>query len=359
MSQYEIDLRLPIDLWRRAPFLLVGPDLRFLPLGVLVDYIRHGDKQLPRINPLVLSKIHTNGLKQDAVFCFILLYINDHYERVMLMTHPISMGSANREALEAFLKEIFRIAELLECQIVEVELNDLVEGSVAFPTSFSSISYDVEVAEMIKSDLEVFHRDGFREWAKVECFEHKVHELENLLGEIIRDQNRLHMTHVRLEDYLKLVSRLGGSKIGSFRLPVWNASDLARLLNFQPFSDSAYALSASSRLGFLKSSECGYFCCVPNLLEPLKTFRTPHVLLFKRLLEAYSYDTMKIIEWGISSDDRLPELLFKATGVMKDKNIANMQFANVSSDQINVKNLLHELGFKLIHRVKLLRKEVE
>lgn len=356
MSQYEIDLRLPIGVWRKAPFMLVGPDIRFLPLGTFVDSIHHGDKQLPRITPLVLSKIYSNGLKQDVVFCLIFLYINDRYERVMLMTHPVKMGSVNHEALEVLLKEVFRIAGLLECQLVEVELNDLVEGSVAFPTSFSSISHDVEVAEMVKSDLEVFHRGGFREWAEVECFEHKVHELEREL-EIIQGQDMLHMT--RVEDYQKLISRLGDSKIKSFRLSMWDASDSARLLNFHFFNDSAYVLRSSSRLGFLKSSEYGYLRCVPNLLEPLKTLRTPHVLLFKRLLEAYSYDTMKIIEWGISSDDRLPELFFKATGVMKEKNIANIQFANVSSDQRVVKKLLYELGFKLIHRVKLLRKEVE
>ncbi|MBS7619984.1 hypothetical protein KEJ21_04980 [Candidatus Bathyarchaeota archaeon] len=359
MSQYEIDLRLPVDIWRKAPFMLVGPDIRFLPLGVLVDSIHHGDKQLPRITPLVLSKICSNGLKQDVVFCFIFLYINDRYERVMLMTHPVKIGSVNHEALEALLKEIFRIAGLLECQIVEVELNDLVEGSVAFPTSFSSISHDVEVAEMIKSDLEVFHREGFREWAEVECFEHKVHELERGLDETIRSQDMLHMTQVKVEDYLKLVSRLGGSKIRSFRLPTWDASDSIMLLNFQLFNNSAYVLRSSSRLGFLKSSECGYLCCVQNLLEPLKTLRTPHVLLFQRLLEAYSFDTMKIMDWGISPVDRLPELLFKATEVMKEKNITNIQFANVSSDQLKVKNLLYELGFKLIHRVKLLRREVE
>jgi len=359
MSQYEIDLRLPIDVWRRAPFILIGPDSRFLPLGVHVEYIHHGDKQLPRINPLVLSKIHSNGLKQDVVFCFVFIYINDRYERTMLMTHPVNMSSTSYDALEALLKEVLRIAGLLECQVVEVELNDLVEGSVAFPTSFSSISHDVEVAEMIKSCLEVFLRGGFTEWAEVECFEHKVRELESELDEIVHGQDRIDKTQVRLADYLKLVSKLGDSKIRSFKLPAWNTSDSASLLKLKHLSDSAYMLRVSSRFGFFKSSECGYIHCVPNLIEPVKTFRTPHVLLFEGLLEAYSYDVMKIVDWCINSNDRLPGLLFKANEAVKEKGVAKIQFANVPSDQIVVKNFLSKLGFKLIHRVKLLRKEVE
>lgn len=359
MSQYEIDLRLPIGVWRRAPFIIVGHDFKFLPLGVLADYLQHGGKQLPRINPLVLSKTDSKGLKQDVVFCFVFFYVNDRYERVMFMTHPIDMGSVNHEALEALLGELLRIARLLDCHIVEAELNDLVEGSVAFPTSLSSISYDVEAAEMVEDGLEVFRRDGFNEWAEVECFEHNVKELEGELRGMTSLQDRVHITQVGKEDYLKLVGRMEEMETRSFRLPSWDGSNSATPFNFQIFNDSAYILRKAPRFGFLKSLELGFIRFIPNLIEPLKHLRTPHLLLFSNALEEYPYDAAKIVEWGLGSDNQLFDLLQKATEAMGKRRIVNIQFANVSSKQTKMKVILKELGFKLVHRVKMLRREVD
>lgn len=361
MSRYEIDLHLPVDVMRRAPFILVGPDSRFLPLGILADSVGHGGKQLQRVSPLVLSRM-SDKAAEAQIFCFAFFYVNDQYRRVLLLTHPIEMNeSVSEEALEALLAEAERIAGLLNCSIIEVELHHQVEGPVAFPTSFSLVSYDLARAMTVKADADLFRRIGFEELTEVNCFEGKISDLEIGPEDVNGKRRDQEVSPVSPGEYFKFIDK-GSFDIRSFEISRWDSAfKTTSPPNFPCFEDTTFLAQRRSRLGFLKGSGRGYIHWAPNIMEPFNLYHTPHILLFYHVLEQYFYECGKVIEWGLGSEDRslLSFLLFRAVESMKERGIRRVQFANVEGSQSFMRSYLNDKGFNLIHRIKLLQKEVD
>ena len=125
MPEYKTDLRLPIALFRKAPFVYVGPDFRSLPLGLLSDVVEHRGRQIQRLNPFTVSKINGNDGSMDILFCFAFFYINDGDERVVFLTQPIYLTSfVDIGALDALLFEVETFAKFLGSRIIEIEVHE-------------------------------------------------------------------------------------------------------------------------------------------------------------------------------------------------------------------------------------------
>jgi len=128
MSEYRTDLRLPLAVLRRAPFVYVGPDFRSLPLGVLSDIVEHRGRQIQRLNPFTVSRVVGNGEFDDVLFCFTFFYINDDDERVVFLTQPIYLtDSEEPEALDSLLFEAERLAGFVQSRLIEAEVHEAVE----------------------------------------------------------------------------------------------------------------------------------------------------------------------------------------------------------------------------------------
>ena len=174
MSEFRIDLRLPVNVLRETPFAYVGPDFRSLPLGVFSDIVTHRGRQRQRLYPFTVSKAEGDRASADLLFCFIFFYINDEDELVVFLTHPINLGGfEDSRALEALLAEVEKLAEFLGSHLVEIEIHGQVAGHVAFPTSLSFYSYDLKRASAL-SDAALFKRRGFHEEAEVICFDQSI-----------------------------------------------------------------------------------------------------------------------------------------------------------------------------------------
>lgn len=359
MSELMADLRLPIALLRKAPFVYVGPDFRSLPLGLLSDIVDHHGRQIQRLNPLTVSMAKGGRVSTDLLFCFTFFYINDDDERVVFLTQPIWLTDyRNSEALEALLIEVERLAEFLESGFIEIEIHEDIKGLVAFPTSLSFLSYNLEHTKISKLDSDLLKRHDFRDEVEILCFDQAIKDFQHRLDEKGDSQDKYAITPVSPLEFLMIKERARMSKAKSYEL---TQSDGAfKPTNIPFFEGVAYAIRERSRWPFRKASEKGYLRWTPNIMEPFKERTTPFPLLFYHALEEHVYNYGKIIDWGLSSEDGslLTSLLSEAAETMKMRGISRFQFAHVDRSQKFIKNLLEEFGFKPIHKIKLLRKEV-
>ena len=359
MPEFKTDLRLPIAVLKKAPFVYIGPDFRSLPLGILSDIVDHRGRKIQRLNPFTVSKAGVDDGSTDLLFCFTFFYINDKDERVVFLTHPIYLTNFEKsEALEALLVEVERLAAFLDSGIIEMEVHEQITGPVAFPTSLSFFSYDLDNATISKPDAALLKRSGFREEVEVICLEQGLHDFERRADETGEKPDGYAVTSVSPTEFTMVKEKAHNFPVSSYEL---TRSDSAfKPTNLPFFEDVAYTARKRSRWSFRKTSNEGYLRWTPNIMEPFNESRKPFPLLFYHALEEHAYDHGKIFDWGLSGEDRalLASLLSQAVTSMKQRGIKRFQFANVDSEEKFIKDFLEEFGFKTAHKIKLLRKEV-
>ncbi len=358
MSKFKVELRLPIETLRKAPFVYVGPDFRSLPLGILSDIVEHRGRKIQRLNPFTVVKSGDDGGQTDVLFCFTFFYINDLDERVVYLTNPIQLvGSGETGALEALFAEAERLAKFLESHLIEIELHDRVSGSVAFPSSLSFLSYNLESDALSKPEEAHLKRWGFREEAQIICFEQDVDEFERIANEIGTKQEKFIAKSLSPIEFVTLKAKSRNFLIRSYEL---TQSDGAfKPTNLPFFEDTAYSVRTRHKLIFGKGSGEGYLRWIPNIIEPFVYGRTPLPLLFYHALEEHAYGYGKIIDWGLSAEDEglLASLITRAVESMRQRGIKKCQFANVNGNQRFVNSFVEEHGFKIVHKMRLLCKE--
>jgi len=359
MSDLKTDLRLPIAVLRKAPFVYVGPDFRSLPLGILSDIVEHRGRKMQRLNPFTVTRTFEDDGSADVLFCFIFFYVNDDDERVVYLTHPVYLANGDEsEALEALLAEVERLAKFLDSGIIQLEVHDQISGPVAFPTSPSFVSYDLDCANILKPDALLLKRHDFEEEMEVFCLEQSVHEFERIEGEAKERPDKYIITSASPPEFLTVKKKARNFPVKSYELT--HSDDAFEPTNIPFFEDAAYTVYKRSRWPFKKGSDEGYLRWTPNIMEPFMEIRNPFPLLFYESLEEHAYRYGKVFDWGLSIEDRelFTSLLSHAVRSMKQRGIVRFQFSNVGSDQMFIKKCLEESGFKATHRIKLLRKEV-
>ena len=158
-------------------------------------------------------------------------------------------------------------------------------------------------------------------------------------------------------DFIAVKNKSRSFPVKSYELT--NADSAFKPTNLPFFEDTAYTLQKRGWL-FRKESDEGYLRWIPNIMEPFAESRTPFPLLFYHTLEEHVYNYGKIFDWGLSEEDStlFNILLSHAVRTMKQKGIQKVQFAHVDSEKKFIKRFLEKSGFKAIHRIKLLSKEL-
>ncbi|MCW3992786.1 MAG: hypothetical protein NWE79_08750 [Candidatus Bathyarchaeota archaeon] len=322
------------------------------------DIVEHRGRQIQRLYPFAVSEVEGDGASADLLFCFAFFYINDEDEGVVFLTHPINLtASEDPGALEALLAEVEMLAVYLGSSLIEMEVHDQVTGSVAFPTSLSFISYDLNHAAIMKADAAHLQRLGFREDMEIVCLEQSVSGFERVAGGVDENHGGYVASPASPNEFATVKKALN-SPVRSYEP---TRSDNVFVPTHLPFfEDAAFIVRRRPRWLVRRGSVEGYLRWLPNIMEPSIEGRTPYPLLFHHALEDHVYSYGKIIDWGLSREDGelLTSLLSQAVKSMEQRGIQRFQLAHVDGEQRFVKKYLEESGFKMTHKIKLLRKEV-
>ncbi len=356
MPVFEMELHLPVKVFRRAPFIYTGVDSRSLILGAFSDPLTNRGMNLQRAFPLLVSSRHPDGRLADQLFSLAFLYIDDDERRRLHLTHPILLEGEG-EALETLLSGANRIASTLGCASMDIEAHHEVLGSISFPSSMSPISYDLGKATLIGLNEVSLIKKGFRAVEEIRCLSADIHYLEDRLSDEKRSNE--YVAAASPKEFKEIEKMCRSLPIRSYTLS--NADATLNPAENIPISEgTTWIIRRRRRWGFGELTVEGFMRWSPNLFEAMERFRTPYLPLFQDILR-YEYRAGKVFEWGFRSRDKgiiLP-LLSAAAEAMKHMGIETIQLGCVDFRQGFLKNLLEEYGFKVVHRIRLMRRTVE
>ena len=358
MAEYKINIRFPIKVQKKSPFVYSGPDFRSLTLGAVSDTVSHRGLLFQRLYPFTVSRME-HGHPTDLLFCFTFLIIDDDGKLGLFLTSPCPLADDDlTDAFEALLNEAEKSARFFRGLFLEIEVNDEVLGSVAYPSSLSFLSYDLDKSDLHISSSNVLTERGFQ--VKRECcsYQNDVDGFLKITEKLVDppgDFSATFLTRRELDEVRKKRSKF---KARSCELS--NLDEGLREFELPFFEDTA--LNVKWRGGgslFRKEAE-GYLRWLPDVFQASSTGMTPHLNIFPNLLEETRYSRGKIFDWGISNLDRrlLIGLLARGAASMSSKGIKTFEFARVGNEQKFIVEILEETGFGRVHAGRVLRKEL-
>lgn len=240
---------------------------------------------------------------------------------------------------------------------MDIEVHHEVAGSVSFPSSISPISYDLGKAALVGLDEASLIKRGFRVVEEIRCLNADIDYLEDRLSNEKRSSE--YVTAASPKEFKEVEKMCKSLPIRSYTLSNADAT-------FNPTEDipiikgTACIMWRRRRWGFGELAVDGFMRWSPNLFEAMERFRTPYLPLFQEILR-YDYRAGKVFEWGFRSRDRgiILHLLSVAVEAMRYMGIERIQLGYVDSGQEFLKNLLERYGFKVVHRIRLMRRGVE
>jgi len=349
----RLDTRLPLKLFKATPFIYSGPDFKSLPCGVISDVVSHRGRQFERFLPITVSSIENNHVT-DRLFCFSFFYVNSNGELVLFLTHPCWLSDISEKSflIDFLLANVEEIARSIDSRFIEVEFHDKVISKIAFPTSLSHLSYDLDKIHIQRDELSILTRHGFEEETAILCYEQKIFDTEKLLREKF---------HSLSKDYIVTSTnstRLQQIKEKKKMLPIRSYT----LSNEMPFiaSENLPVLPNTVFIAHNENDIVGFIRWFPNLLELLQTDSTPTPLLFPYVLKIHPFKHGKIFEWSLKTENTelFAALLLHILQAMKRQGLDICQITNVCDKHSFIKNFLEHYGFQKIHRMKVLRKKV-
>lgn len=354
MSEFQVDLRFPIKVYTEDPFVYTGPDFRSLPMGLISDTLNHGGRRYQRFYPFTVTRSAVGGAVEDALFCFMFVYINDDDERSIYLTRPIPLSSSSdAKALDALITEARRLATYLGSSTVEIEVNTEVSRYDAFPTSPSFLSYSKEGKSTFNPD--VYSGLGFKEAAYLISLETRIEDLYPLVKDKKIDSNKYDMFTESPIEYKGIKNYARNFPLRSYELT--HNDEALGLYSLPFFEESCHTVRKQTGIILKQRSPKAYFRWIPDIFEPSLEYRSPTPLLFYQELEKHRYHIGKIYDWAFSERDRnlMYLLLFQAVRYMRDKGIERIQFSNIPKENKFVLDLLETLGFESVSRTLILR----
>lgn len=356
MSGFEIDLHLPVRVFRRSPFIYTGPDYRSLILGAFSDLVNLGGLSLQRSYPLSVSRRASEGRREEQLFSLAFLYIDDDGRKRLHLTHPILLGDDEGEALETLLSGAERLGSTLGCASIDIEVH-WVAGQVSFPTSLSPISYDLGKANLAGLDRELLLKRGFRIEEEIECLKADIEDFGGKAG--IEERLNENITPLSITDFRAMGRRLKALPVRSYT-PSMADAFFNPTENIPFYEGMAYILWGRGGWGSGERRAEGFIRWSPNLIEALERLRTPHLILFQDLLPSERYGLGKAFEWGLRTKEEGPliQLLSAAAEAMRGWGIREIQLGFVDSRRRFLMRVLGRYGFKVVHRIELMRRAV-
>jgi len=356
--EFKIESRIPLALFRKAPFIYSGPDFVSFPLGMISNIINYHGRSLQRFYPLTISKVAPDSLLIDKMFCFSFFYVNDEDNLILFLTHPYWFDRSNiKKVFDFFLTKVEELARFANSEFIQVEFHEKSNPTIAFPTSLSHFSYDLSNMQIQKRDLSLFQQHGFYEERAILCYEQSIREVEKKEREGDHTCNSYTISSINQSKFAVMEK-----SIREFPIKAYTLSTKDPIMNQRmPYFFNATVSAAHKRSKwFLRKSLDGFLQWSPNLLELFRKYRSPVPFLFYYTFKSYPFKYGKIFNWALRVEDtRLFScLLFHVLHIMKQKGLEVCQVAQINNEQTFMKTVLESYGFKMVHTIKLLRKKV-
>lgn len=353
----KIESRIPVALFKEAPFIYTGPDFMSFPLGMISNIIYNKNRNIQRFFPITISKLQGKVLV-DQMFCFGFFYINDEDDLVFYLTHPFWFERTNmQEILNFFIMKIKEFVKKKNCNQIQIEIHDNFTSSIAYPTSLSHLSYYLNEDKFQTDDLKVFQRYGFKEINSLFCYEQNIEEIEKNLKEKFGHAKKYKVKTIFQSDFIKI-----SSKINTFPLKAYSLSSKDLIVFHKlipPFKDSIFILYKQNE-NSLNLSIDGFVQWVPNLFELFSKCRSPIPYLYYYDFKDFPFKCGKIINWALNEekDELFIALIYHSINLLKKKGIKKCQIAFIHNEQDFMKRNFNSYGFNKVHTIKLLWKRV-
>ncbi len=355
---YTADRRLPLEVLTKSPFVYTGPNPGAFLMGALQGVLTHRGRLLPRVHPLTVSEATAAHPPIDRVFSWCFFYATDADDLILFLTHPCWLNRSDNPALLAFLLE--RAEELATsgaCTRIQLEYHSGT-SYVAYPTSLTPFSHDIQTVAGTTDDVARLHAHGFQEVDTIQSYEQSLPALETQIQAEQTSTAPFRLNNMTSSEFRTLHASPNAYSIQGFAL--------ARRDPFLSFTDpqspdvvsAAYTRPRWLRRGTL----AGYVRWIPNLLEPALAYRLPVPLLFTYAFETYAFTYGKIVDWGLSgdSDDAtvFTALLTHVVHAMKARGLTRIQVGNVHGRPSPINVWLQHYDFQPVHTITLYEKPV-
>jgi hypothetical protein len=314
--------------------------------------LQHQGNIIQRFYPLTVycEKSNTQSLNHLFAFCF--LYLSDDQELGFYVTPICWLRETNKtKALDFFLTQIGDLARELEASSITIEINSDVTATVAFPTSLSPFSYDLEQRTAITIDEPRVKTHGFQIIRSIHCYE------QNLTLKKTRPAPPSNYTF-REAQASQNQTRAPSSTQFQHRAYTFTSLDSESTMHSEHLDETR--LLALKKQGWFKKPELtGYMQWTPNLFEPSRKYHVPVPLIFHYAYRDYPYTLGKIVDWGFNaiSYPVISTLLTHVGTSMQKRGITHLQIGGVL-DKSELQTFFLSENFPKIHTIHLLHKQV-
>ncbi len=349
---FKIDTYLPLKVWKICPFIYTGPNFAPFQVGLLPGVVQYQGSVAQRFYPLTVYWEESKTRMTNHLFAFCFLCQSDT-QQLSFYVAPICWLCDNKKeiVLDFFLTQIEELACELKASSITMEVNSDINARIAFPTSLSPFSYDLENHVALDIDEGQLQTYGFHPLRYIHCYERNLITKKTLptpprnyqFQEISGSQNQALTPAISQLPYhaFTLASVNSGLSMHSEHL------DEIRILAFK-------------KQGWFKKPELeGYLQWTPNLFEPSRTYHLPVPLIFQYAYHDYPYTLGKIVDWGFNTiNSRLIATLLDHVAVsMQKRGILKLQIGGVLEGS-ELQSVLASENFTPIHTINLLQKQV-
>ncbi|MEM2079744.1 MAG: hypothetical protein QW104_03560 [Nitrososphaerota archaeon] len=336
--EFKIEARIPPRLFSKVSLVYSCIGLRYFHTGFIPSGLMHLGKWVWRFYPLTLVRLDKTQEQHEEVlfsFCFIYQSING---KRFFVTQPITFVDDIREGFEFFIENIEDFAKEACLNGVDIELHQVLDEYVSYPTSYTCISYDLS---SISCNHDVFVEQlrsmGYKEYVKVWTYG---------IAPLDDDEQTVCLQDVSPESVSRMFIYENLFSYRSWTLPTLEHG-------LKPFGTPQIAKFAS-RDGLTEAA----FILRPDLLEFAKKYRTPIPQLYQKTLGKYPFSNLKVVMWLAKDIDTLLASLKKLIHSETLKGFKRTEIAGVEDRLEEVKRALSGVGFRPACYTTILSKEL-
>jgi hypothetical protein len=349
---FKIDTYLPLDVSNKCPFIYTGPNFAPFQVGLLPGVLQHRGITIQRFYPLTVYYEETSTRIYNQLFAFCFLYLSNDQELVFYIT-PICWlrDSDHDDALNFFLTQISDLAHELTANSIILEVNYDITPAVAFPTSLSPFSYDLQNPMALDIDEQRLLAHDFQIIRQIHGYEQTLIP-EKLRPTPPRDYTFREVPASQNHEVTPMIAQLHHRAFALSSLNSESSMHSEHLNQFQ--------ILALKKQGWFKKPELtGYLQWTPNLFEPSREYHIPVPLIFQYAYDEYPFTRGKIHDWGFNAitPNVISPLLDHAATSMKKHRITHLQIGGVL-EKSPLQSYLVSENFTQVHTIHLLQKNV-
>lgn len=326
-------------------------------MGTPFDYLTFMNENIPALLPGTLYYKERNTIN-DLLFSFNFPFIDKNERLAIYLTNPVWFEKSDFSIIHTLFDELNTFFSDVGKVALHVEIQRMLHStsSFAYPTSLTHFSYDVsELSNFtppLKESLDQLQEAGFKKYSRLLCFEC---EIETLLSNLhISDQKLPYETLKNLKNKDLTISV---EDVNPSDMIVKNYSYANQFTFISP--QYTFEIGDYSIISFYDKKFVGFFQWTPNLFElPLNMLPIP--FLYPDVIQTHQFTTGKIFRFGmkIKDDDLFKGLLHKIVLTMREKGVQACQIGYIDEQDEFLTSLLDQNGFKVIHSLEILKKEV-